>query len=185
MSAAGSVDEAFAALTAKGGASYGETGIDQMAHALQSAQQAERAGASDAMVAAALLHDIGHMIDPEGESAFVSGDDRAHENLGAQWLSGLYGEDVTEPVRLHVPAKRWLVWSKDGYQDRLSAASVRTLEMQGGAFASAEEAQAFEAEPFFKDAVRLRVWDDAAKVPGAQTPPLAHYRAACERASRG
>jgi gamma-butyrobetaine dioxygenase len=82
---------------------------------------------------------------------------------------------VTEPVRLHVAAKRYLCATKGGYFERLSPGSVRSLELQGGPMREAE-CEAFRAGPYYRDAVRLRAWDEAAKVPGVLTPGLAHYR---------
>jgi phosphonate degradation associated HDIG domain protein len=178
----GFIDQVFGVLTEKGADHYGESGVNQLQHALQAAAQAERAGAGDAMIAAALLHDIGHLIDADADAARLRGEDRRHEDLGADYLAPVFGPDVTEPIRLHVPAKRYLVARKDAYGDRLSPASVHSLDMQGGAF-DAAEAEAFERLPYFEDAVRLRVWDEGAKDADAETPPLEHYRETLIRAA--
>jgi phosphonate degradation associated HDIG domain protein len=148
--------------------------ISQLEHALQSATLAERAGSSAPLIAACLLHDLGHLLDPDAERTRSREADDHHEKTGAKRLSALFGQAVTEPVRLHVDAKRWLCATDDAYFGLLSAASVRSLELQGGPFTAAEAA-AFRAQPFAEDAVRLRRWDDHAKVVGAATPTLAHF----------
>jgi predicted HD phosphohydrolase len=147
--------------------------VTALAHALQCAQLAEWAAAPDSLVAAALLHDIGHFIAP-----LPGGDDidDVHELRALGLLKCAFGADVIEPVRLHVQAKRYLVAVDAGYAATLSAASLHTLSLQGGAMA-ADEQRWFEALPFSAEAVALRRWDDAAKQPGRRTPPLAYYLA--------
>jgi gamma-butyrobetaine dioxygenase len=134
-------------------------------HMLQAGALAEAAGAQDALVAAALLHDIGHLL---GE------DEDRHGEAGARWLSQWFGEAVTEPVRLHVPAKRYLCAVDTAYCGLLSAESVRTLSLQGGPMSAAETA-AFEALPHACDAVAVRRWDDQAKDPAVTPPRFAHF----------
>ena len=134
-------------------------------HMLQAGALAEAAGAEGAVVAAALLHDIGHLL---GE------DEDRHGEAGANWLSQWFGAAVTEPVRLHVPAKRYLCAADAEYFGLLSAESVRTLSLQGGPMTAAEVA-AFEALPFFRDAVAVRRWDDQAKDPAVTAPRFAHF----------
>jgi phosphonate degradation associated HDIG domain protein len=141
-------------------------------HALQCAQLAEWANADDTLVAAALLHDIGHFISAEGGEHV---DDR-HEEQALPFLASRFGDAVLEPIRLHVAAKRYLVATDPHYQRGLSAASVHSLGLQGGPMAPHEVA-AFEALPFAMDAVQLRRWDDLAKVPGQATPSLGYYLA--------
>lgn len=165
-----SVEEVFAMLAERGSARYGDERVSVLAHSLQSAVLAQEEGAAPALVTAALLHDFGHVL-PEREAAAAEGVDMLHEELGAKWLARLFGEDVTMPIRLHVPAKRYLCAVEPGYFDGLSPASVRSLELQGGAF-PAGEAEAFIRAPHAEAAVRLRRWDDRAKVPGLATPPL-------------
>jgi gamma-butyrobetaine dioxygenase len=135
-------------------------------HMLQAGVLAEAAGAEEALVAAALLHDIGHLL---GEA-----DDDRHGEVGARWLSRWFGEAVTEPVRLHVPAKRYLCAADAGYFGLLSAESVRTLALQGGPM-TADEVAGFEALPFSRDAVAVRRWDDQAKDPAVTAPRFAHF----------
>jgi gamma-butyrobetaine dioxygenase len=134
-------------------------------HMLQAAALAEAAGADPAQVAAALLHDIGHLRNET---------DSRHGPAGAEWLSQWFGEEVTEPVRLHVSAKRYLCTAEPGYFELLSDESVRTLEHQGGPMTAAEAA-AFEALPFAKAAVAVRRWDDEAKDPAVAPPGFSHF----------
>ena len=136
-------------------------------HMLQAGALAEAAGANSALVAAALLHDIGHLL---GEDE----DEDRHGEAGADWLSQWFGAAVTEPARLHVPAKRYLCAADAEYFGLLSAESVRTLSLQGGPMTAAEVA-AFEALPFSRDAVAIRRWDDQAKDPAVTAPRFAHF----------
>jgi phosphonate degradation associated HDIG domain protein len=152
-----------------GSAYYGGEAITQTEHALQCAALAEQAGESAAMIAASLLHDVGHLV--MAESAL---EDRRHQEVGARLLDELLGENVVAPVRLHVPAKRYLCAVDAAYWSTLSQASKDSLALQGGPF-TAREVEAFERLPFFAEAVRLRKYDDMAKVQGAVTPPLRHY----------
>jgi gamma-butyrobetaine dioxygenase len=133
-------------------------------HMRQAGALAEAAGAPGSLVAAALLHDIGHLRHET---------DSRHGDAGAQWLSQWFGEAVTEPVRLHVAAKRYLCATEPGYLALLSEESVRTLARQGGPM-TAEQAAEFGALPFARDAVSVRRWDDEAKDP-AVTPPEFSY----------
>jgi phosphonate degradation associated HDIG domain protein len=152
----------------KGDLLYGER-VSQTAHALQCAALAEAEGASPALVVAALLHDVGHLLAKHADDV----DDR-HQDIAAGVLTKLYGAPVAEPVGLHVAAKRWLCAMEPGYFEMLSPASVKSLELQGGPFAR-EAADAFLQNPYARDAIRLRRWDDRAKVPEAPTKPLAAY----------
>jgi predicted HD phosphohydrolase len=136
-------------------------------HMLQAGALAEAAGAEPALVAAALLHDIGHLVVGKAE------EDR-HGESGARWLSQWFGAAVTEPVRLHVPAKRYLCAADAGYFGLLSAESVRTLSLQGGPMTAAE-VTAFEALPHARDAAAVRRWDDQAKDPAVTPPRFAHF----------
>src|SRR5262245_5488386 len=160
------------------GAYFGEA-VTETEHALQSARLAETSGASHELIAAALLHDIGHLLHGLGEDIADRGIDGRHEEGGAAWLARHFGPAVADPVRLHVAAKRYLCAVDPGYHDALSPASRRSLELQGGAF-SREEAGRFEREPYWESAVALRRWDDAAKVSGLSVPGLEHYRTCLE-----
>jgi gamma-butyrobetaine dioxygenase len=175
-----SVDEVLELLERAGGAAYLGESVTQLEHALQAAAAALEAKAAPPLVAAALLHDIGHLL-PAPQHL---GDDAAHEETGARWLSGLFPPAVTEPIRLHVPAKRYLCFAEPGYLKSLSAASQASLRVQGGPF-TAEDAGRFVAGQHARDAVALRHWDEAAKVPGGVTPGLAEFRPIVEQAATG
>lgn len=149
--------------------------VSQAEHALQAAHLAEVAGASDALVVAALLHDVGHLLHGLGEDAAERGIDDRHERSGGSWLARNFGAEVVEPVRLHVDAKRYLCAVEPSYFEALSPASKLSLSLQGGPMSPGEVA-AFEANPHHLDAVRLRRWDDEAKVAGLDVPGLEHYQ---------
>lgn len=172
-------DETIGWFETRGHAAYHGEAVSQTEHALQAACCAERVGASDALVVAALLHDLGHLVDDPAEDLAERQIDGRHEDAGAAWLASRFGPEVTEPVRLHVAAKRYLCAVDPQYAAGLSPASVRSLAVQGGPFTPAEAA-AFAALPGAMEAVRLRRWDDAAKVPGLEVPGLEHYRARIE-----
>jgi phosphonate degradation associated HDIG domain protein len=167
-----SVDELFELYEALGERNYGES-ITQSEHALQSAALARDAGASDALMVAALFHDVGHLaLDVQGESEFeLSSHDDDHEARGARILARLFGPRVAQPVALHVTAKRWRCTREPEYHDQLSKASRATLIAQGGLL-SEEECQRFEQHPGFEDAVALRTWDDSGKVEGLHVGEL-------------
>jgi phosphonate degradation associated HDIG domain protein len=167
------LDQIRGAFARRGLETYGE-GVSQLEHALQCASCAERDGASAALIAATLLHDIGHLIHDLPVDIADQGIDAQHESLGSAFLSQYFGADVTEPVRLHVAAKRYLATTEPGYFDLLSPASVQSLRLQGGPM-SAEESARFAAERYAQDAVKLRRWDDEGKMVGAKTPDLAHF----------
>ncbi|MDJ0896351.1 MAG: HD domain-containing protein [Alphaproteobacteria bacterium] len=175
------IDGIFEALERIGGERYGDAGVSQLEHALQCALLAEQAGAGPELITAALLHDFGHVVDKHFEGAADRGVDRHHEDIGAGYLAKWFGDAVTEPIRLHVPAKRYLCAVDPSYWDQLSEASKQTLELQGGTFNDAD-VRDFETEPFWRQAADLRRWDDLAKVPGRTTPPLDHYRPIAEAA---
>ncbi|WP_235840000.1 HD domain-containing protein [Derxia lacustris] len=145
--------------------------VTALEHALQCADLAERARATPALIVAALLHDIGHFHATEDDAT-----DDAHELRAMALLGDAFGSDVLAPIRLHVDAKRYLVAAHADYAAMLSPASLHSLELQGGPMTRAEVA-AFDALPFSADALRLRCWDDLAKLPGQPTPPLDHFLA--------
>jgi gamma-butyrobetaine dioxygenase len=171
-------EEIAALFAAHGGETYGE-GVTIAAHSLQTAALARAEGARDALCVAALLHDVGHFLGDR--------DDRfgyhKHDRSGGDWLAARFPVEVSEPVRLHVAAKRYLCASEAAYIAVLSQASQHSLSKQGGVM-SAEEAAAFTARPFAAEAVRLRRWDDRGKVPGVEVPPLESYQAAIARVAR-
>jgi len=165
-----------------GSAAYFGEPVTMTAHGLQAAYFARRAGASDALIVAALLHDIGHLIDPAPEDLADWTRDAQHELSGSRWLAAHFGPEIFEPVRLHVPAKRYLCATDAAYAGCLSSASVHTLELQGGPMTAAE-VRAFEAERFAQDAVLVRRCDDQGKVAGLQVPALQDYCTLIDRLS--
>jgi phosphonate degradation associated HDIG domain protein len=168
------VDEIVALYAQKGGARYSEA-VTQAEHALQCARLAEAAGGDSALIVAALLHDVGHMLQKVGPDAAARGIDDVHEAIGAGWLARHFGPAVSEPVRLHVAAKRYLCAVEPAYNAILSPASVRSLHLQGGPMSPAE-AERFIAGDHHAAAIRLRRWDDEAKIPELSVPGFDHYR---------
>ncbi len=160
---------------AHGTESYGE-GVTMQEHMLQAAALARRENAGDALVIAALLHDVGHFLELR-DDAFGY---HKHDRSGGDWLAQRFPAAVSEPVRLHVAAKRYLCAVEPGYAALLSAASTYTLSKQGGPM-SADEAARFAAGPHAADAVRLRRWDDGGKIGDLEVPVLAFYRPMIER----
>jgi [1-hydroxy-2-(trimethylamino)ethyl]phosphonate dioxygenase len=148
-------------------------------HALQAAFFAQTAAAPPALIVAALLHDIGHLVEEVPSDIADWTVDAHHEQIGSRWLATRFRPDVSEPVRLHVPAKRYLLATDANYFAKLSPASVITLKLQGGPMVAHEVAK-FETERFHKEAVRVRQWDDQGKVAGLKTPSLGDYRALIE-----
>ena len=165
--------------TAHGTLVYGEQ-VNQIQHAMQCASLAQASGSTDAMVAAAMLHDIGHMLHGDAATALDTGEDDRHESLGADWLARWFGDDVVQPVALHVQAKRYLCARDPGYLEGLSRVSTRTLHLQGGPMQPAE-AEAFERLPHARNAIDLRRWDDLGKKADCETAPLSHFMTVIER----
>ena len=176
------VDEIIELFARRGGDVYFGEPVSQLEHALQTAFQAEQGGASDTLIAAALLHDVGHLLHKLPEDIADRGVDGRHEKVGALWLAGHFPAAVTEPIRLHVAAKRYLCAMNDEYQRGLSAASIQSLALQGGPM-SDEEAREFEAAPYAREGARLRRWDDLAKVAELEAPGLAQYQSLLEKLS--
>jgi [1-hydroxy-2-(trimethylamino)ethyl]phosphonate dioxygenase len=158
----------------KGHSEYGGEAVTQLEHALQTATLARENNASDQLVTAALLHDIGHLLHDLPNDAPLKGIDDVHENKAAVFLRKYFPEAVTEPVRLHVMAKRYLSSTEETYYSLLSEPSKQSLVLQGGLMSSAE-VSAFEQNPFFSDAVMLRKWDDQAKVQELTTAPVEDF----------
>ena len=148
--------------------------VTQLQHALQSGFLGEQAGASDELVTAAFLHDLGHMLHDLGETPSIHGVDDVHQYRVLPFLRGMFPDSVINAIQRHVDAKRYLCATNPEYHDSLSDDSKRSLKLQGGIF-SEGEAAAFIAEDGAKDAVQLRLWDDLAKQPDLQTPGLSHY----------
>ena len=153
---------------------YGNENVTQLEHALQCAELTEKNNCSKEIITAALLHDIGHLL-YDGKDPIHKGKDGHHENLGADYLSKYFGEEVTLPIRAHVASKRYLSFAEDGYYDLLSDASKISLNVQGGPFTK-EEAEKFINKPLMKEAVKLRRFDDLAKELNKITPPIEHFQ---------
>lgn len=173
------IDELLSLYTARGSAAYFGESVSMTEHGLQAAHFAELAGAGETVVVAALLHDIGHLIATVPDDIEEWTVDARHEATGARWLGERFGPDVSEPVRLHVGAKRYLCTTDPAYFSQLSPASVHTLRLQGGLM-TAEEVVSFEAEPGYRDAVVVRRCDDRGKVAGLATRRLEDYRGLLE-----
>lgn len=168
------VDAIFEVYRQRGHDVYLGEQVSLTEHMLQSAKAAEDDEAPPELVAAAVLHDFGHMVCDVDEHG-----DRAHERVGADFLEHHFPPAVTEPIRLHVASKRYLCAVDPGYLPRLSPASRQSLELQGGPFSPAQ-VEEFENGSYYISAVKLRRYDDTAKIPGAHTPDLEHYRAVLE-----
>jgi phosphonate degradation associated HDIG domain protein len=170
----GSIAWLVSLMTDKGQHRYGLHDVSQLQHALQSALFVERSGGNAALISAALLHDIGHMVHGLGDNPAADGLDDQHEMLGHAFLVKYFPADVTEPVRLHVAAKRYLCAIEPDYFALLAPDSVLSLGLQGGPM-SAQEITTFRAEPHAEAAVLLRRCDDAAKVKDLETPGIEHF----------
>ena len=177
------VDHIFTLFERRGHAAYVGEAVSQLEHALQTASQADQKGAPDYLIIAALLHDLGHLLHGMPEDIAALGVDGQHQDMGAAWLSRHFGTAVTEPIRLHVAAKRYLCAVEEQYQHQLSLASVQSLALQGGGM-DATEVQAFRRREWWSEAVWLRRLDDTAKIPGWRVPGLEHYRTLLQALSR-
>jgi len=172
-----SLDEIRGLFEQYGALAYSGEPVSQLEHALQSAQLADQEGAPATLVAAALLHDLGHLLHPRVQAMDTpteQGVDDLHQYYALPFLRVNFPDAVLEPIRLHVDAKRCLCAIDAGYFAQLSPDSVRSLALQGGIFDAAQAAQ-FQAQPYAEDALRLRRWDDRAKLAGVVTKPLAYY----------
>jgi gamma-butyrobetaine dioxygenase len=164
------IEEIFEVFRSRGQRTYGN-GTMVVNHCVHTAELARKDGAHAALVAAALLHDIGHLIGtpPDGFRIYD------HDTVAADYLAPVFPPQVTEPIRLHVRAKRYMISQSYEYVTSLSTTALKTLAYQGGGM-TVDECAAFEDEPFCQDALRLRAWDDIAKVDGPPGPPLESYR---------
>jgi len=176
-------DEILEVFAKRGSGAYFGEGVSMTEHALQAAYFAQSAAAPPSLVVAALLHDVGHLVVDVPDDIADWTEDARHEEIGSAWLARRFPPEVSEPVRLHVPAKRYLCATDARYFLKLSAASVATLKLQGGPMSAADVAL-FETERFHEEAVRVRQWDDQGKVAGLVTPNLEDYRALIEGMAR-
>lgn len=177
------VDEVLELFRNGGDSLYGGEGVTQLEHGLQAAWLGEQAGADSDLIVASLLHDVGHLLHDLPDDAPDQGIDDVHERLGADWLRSRFPDTVLEPVRLHVESKRYLCAVESGYWEELSEPSKVSLELQGGRMSEAE-CEAYRAGEHFDAAIRLRRWDDEAKVVGLETPPLSHFETHLRNAVR-
>ena len=161
---------------------YGNENVTQLEHALQCAELTEKNNCSKEIITAALLHDIGHLL-YDGKDPIHKGKDGHHENLGADYLTKYFDEKVTLPIRAHVNSKRYLVFVEKDYYHSLSEASKISLAAQGGSFTK-EEAEKFINQPFMKEAVTLRKFDDLAKELNKKTPPIEYFQKYVENSLR-
>ena len=176
-------EQLWAIYSGRGAHAYFGEVVTTLEHSLQTAHFAQESNAPEALVLAALLHDIGHLIDAAPSDFADWESDARHEVSGGNWLAQRFGPEVSEPVRLHVPAKRYLCATDPSFSAQLSDASVRTLALQGGPM-SAGEIAAIRLEPYHRDAIELRHFDDRGKVAGLRTADFAHYRRLIEGNSR-
>ena len=157
----------------RGHLAYGE-GVTELQHALQTASLAARDDAPNNLIVAALLHDVGHLLHGLSENVAEQGIDGHHECIGEKWLEKYFSPEISQPVRLHVAAKRYQCTLNSNYLAQLSPASLKSFILQGDKM-NEDEVSAFERNPFFKNALQLRTWDDKAKDPEMETPLLEHY----------
>ena len=167
----------------RGGESYLGEPVTMAEHMLQAASLAERDGQPEAVVVAALLHDIGHFTGELGAFSMDDTEDRWHEAAGADLLARFFPPLVVACVRQHVAAKRYLCATAPSYREQLSPASRHSLKLQGGPMGP-EEVEAFAAQPFLEEILKVRRYDDQGKVAGMETPPFAHYAPMVQRVVR-
>ena len=159
----------------RGAESYLGEDVTMSQHMLQAAQCAEKSGADDSLIVAALLHDIGHYKNEIPETALAKGKNNYHEEAGANFLEDYFPISVVEPIRQHVAAKRYLCAVQSDYLERLSAASIHTLNLQGGPM-NKEEVKEFEKNDYLEQCVKLRYWDEDAKDPERVHRAFSYYR---------
>ncbi len=164
----------------RGGEEYLGEPVTMAEHMLQGATLAEQAGLPEEVIVATLLHDIGHFTSEFGSFTMNDTEDRFHEEAGAQVLARFFPEIVTDCVRYHVAAKRYLCATKPDYFSRLSEASVHSLNLQGGPM-SEDEVKAFETNPNLAEIVQVRHLDDAGKRDDMTTPGFAHFAPVVQR----
>lgn len=174
-------EQLFALFERYGASHYGED-VSQTQHMIQCALLAEQEGESATMIVACLLHDIGHFVGVQADHATPDTDFK-HEALGAMLLKSAFGAAVYMPVALHVEAKRYRCAQAPEYFDGLSAASKHSLALQGGAM-TAKQCQNFESKAYFREALRLRDYDDRAKSMGLVLPELGYFHAYIEGCAR-
>jgi predicted HD phosphohydrolase len=176
------IDRLIDAMTKSAPRQYGKEGVTELAHALQCADLAQGAGADEELVLACLLHDVGRYAVAQDEvsdtleiAAPRSAAARGHHEAGADLIAPHVPARVAFLIRAHTDAKRYLCATEPGYHDKLSRGSKHTLTLQGGVM-TVEEVKRAETNPWWPDALRLRRWDDEAKVVGKKTRPLSVWK---------
>ncbi|MGI9426493.1 MAG: (R)-1-hydroxy-2-trimethylaminoethylphosphonate oxygenase [Hyphomicrobiaceae bacterium] len=164
----------------RGGEEYLGEPVTMAQHMLQGATLAEQNNQNETIIVAALLHDIGHFTSEFGTFSMDDTEDRQHEEAGARLLERFFPSVVTDCVRYHVAAKRYLCATRPDYLARLSAASVHSLNLQGGPM-SVAEAAAFEKKPNIEEIIQVRYLDDAGKRSDMSTPPFSHFAPMVQR----
>lgn len=169
------VELLFQYIREKGKSNYDEM-VTQYEHAIQTAYWASKQEADNQLIVSALLHDIGHLlIDEDSSKNSFLDEDLYHESLAADYFKELFPKAILDPIRLHVPSKRYICTVQKEYYDTLSEASKKSFQVQGG-FMSDEEVMLFESEPYYKQAVQLRKWDDLGKQIGFEVPGIEVYK---------
>jgi 2-amino-1-hydroxyethylphosphonate dioxygenase (glycine-forming) len=170
-------EEIFELYAENGASEYAGEKVSQLEHMCQAAELAMKEGFDDEVVLAAFLHDIGHLLPVHDESESMNGYGvMDHERAGADYLRNIgFSDRLCRLVASHVDAKRYLTCRFPDYYKQLSVASKKTLEYQGGRM-SEEEAFAFESDPLFELYIKMRRWDEAAKIEGRALPDIALFR---------
>ena len=169
-------DEIIGIFQNKGGSDYAGEPVTQLEHACQAAQLAEKQGYDDEVILAAFLHDLGHLLEEEGLEHMEGYGVKDHEAVGADYLRERgFSKRTADLINSHVAAKRYLCYANKRYYDNLSHASKMTLQFQGGPM-SEEEAKAFEANPMKNLIIKMRTWDEEAKLPEVPVPDLKVFR---------
>ena len=143
-------------------------------HMIQSAMVAEKTKSKDSLICSCLLHDYGHFIVEDPDELVKNNQDGKHEDIGYEYLKKFFKKDIVEPIKHHVLAKRYLARDKK-YYNRLSEASKVSLKLQGGVLNN-KEAKIFEKDEFFKDSIKLRKFDEAAKKIGVNIKDISEYK---------
>jgi len=160
-----------------GGEEYAGEKLTQLEHMVQAAQLAEEQGYDDEVILAAFLHDVGHLCEPgHGDNEMDGFGIKDHEEIGAEFLKSKgFSKKIVRLVQSHVEAKRYLTLKNPSYYEQLSEASKKTLEYQGGRMEE-DEASAFEQYPLFDLIIKMRKWDEQAKIEHKRIPDLNLYR---------
>lgn len=176
------IDDIFYLYTRHGDQDYIGEPVSQLEHMLQAGELAKKSGADEEEILAAFFHDIGHLLESENVTKTMDGFGVvSHEHIGADYIrSSGFSERIAALVGSHVEAKRYLVFKRPGYYEKLSDASKHTLEYQGGRM-SAEEALAFELDPLFESKIKMRLWDDEAKSTSVTIESLLPFRELAEK----